>query len=106
MILALVLVVLLCLYVLVFEFINGFHDTANAVATVIYTRTLKPRVAVMWSGMRNMIGVLAGGTGVAVGIAKLLPLQVLLDGDFSHKVVYFSAIMLAAIVRNLYTWWK
>ncbi len=106
MILALVLIVLLCLYVLVFEFINGFHDTANAVATVIYTRSLKPRVAVMRSGMWNMLGVLLGGTGVAIGIAKLLPLQVLLDGDFNHKVVYFSAILLAAIIWNVYTWWK
>jgi phosphate/sulfate permease len=96
----------MCLYVLVFEFINGFHDSANAVATVIYTRSLKPRIAVMWSGMWNMFGVLVGWTTVAVGIAKLLPLQALLGWDFAHKIAYFSAIMIAAIARNIYTWYK
>ena len=50
-----------------FEFVNGFHDTANAVATVIYTNSLKPWVAVIWSGMMNALGVFLGGIGVAMG---------------------------------------
>lgn len=56
----------------VFEFVNGFHDTANAVATVIYTRSLKPYQAVIWSGFCNFLGVMFGGIGVAMGIIKLL----------------------------------
>ncbi len=59
-----------------FEFINGFHDTANAVATVIYTNSLKPWVAVIWSGIWNGIGVFAGGITVAMGISNLLPVEV------------------------------
>jgi len=55
-----------------FEFVNGFHDTANAVATVIYTNSLKPMAAVVWSGLWNFIGVLLGGIGVAMGIVKPL----------------------------------
>ena len=58
-----------------FEFVNGFHDTANAVATVIYTNSLKPWVAVIWSGVWNFLGVLAGGIGVAMSIVYLLPVE-------------------------------
>ena len=56
-----------------FEFVNGFHDTANAVATVIYTHTLKPTVAVVWSGCWNLIGVLTSTGAVAFGVIALLP---------------------------------
>src|SRR3954452_7254742 len=60
-----------------FEFINGFHDTANAVTTVIYTRTMRPTPAVVYSGVMNFLGVLLGGTGVAFSIVNLLPVDVL-----------------------------
>ena len=66
----------LCLLaVITFEFVNGFHDTANAVATVIYTKALKPMIAVPWSGAWNFLGVLLGGIAVAMGILKLIPLN-------------------------------
>src|SRR5438034_11729235 len=60
-----------------FEFINGFHDTANAVTTVIYTRTMRPTPTVIYSGVMNFLGVLLGGTGVAFGIVNLLPIELL-----------------------------
>ena len=70
----LTLVLIICLIAAcAFEFINGFHDTANAVATVIYTNSLKPSVAVIWSGIWNFIGVYFGGIAVAMGIVNLLP---------------------------------
>ena len=61
-----------------FEFVNGFHDTANAVATVIYTKTLKPWIAVIWSGMWNLIGVLVSSGAVAYGIVALLPVELVI----------------------------
>src|ERR1700742_5071571 len=61
------------LSVVCFEFVNGFHDTANAVATVIYTKALKPMVAVPWSGTFNFLGVMLGGVTVAMGVLKLVP---------------------------------
>ena len=64
---------------LAFEFVNGFHDTANAVATVIYTNALKPTQAVMWSGVWNLIGVLTSSTTVAFGVVALLPVDLLLN---------------------------
>ena len=62
-----------------FEFVNGFHDTANAVATVIYTHTLKPTPAVIWSGIWNLIGVLASSGAVAFGIVALLPVELVIN---------------------------
>ncbi len=73
---ALSLLLIFCIFcALVFEFINGFHDTANAVATVIYTHSLKPQVAVIWSGFWNFVGVNVGGIAVAIGIINLLPTE-------------------------------
>ncbi|MBT1688484.1 inorganic phosphate transporter, partial [Fulvivirgaceae bacterium PWU37] len=69
-----------------FEFVNGFHDTANAVATVIYTNSLKPWVAVIWSGCWNFLGVLFGGVGVAMGIVNLLPVESLIDQNIAHSI--------------------
>ena len=70
---SLTLLLLFCITAaLTFEFINGFHDTANAVATVIYTHSLKPRTAVIWSGIWNFIGVNVGGIAVAIGIINLI----------------------------------
>ena len=90
---------------LAFEFINGFHDTANAVATVIYTHSLKPRVAVIWSGIWNFIGVNVGGIAVAVGIINLLPLEALTDTNIYHNLSMILALIFTAIIWNIGTWY-
>src|ERR1700754_5276185 len=77
-----------------FEFVNGFHDTANAVATVIYTNSLKPWVAVVWSGVWNSFGVFAGGIAVAMGISNLLPVEVLTDPDLHHNIALILSLLL------------
>ena len=88
-----------------FEFVNGFHDTANAVATVIYTNSLKPAQAVIWSGICNFIGVFIGGIGVAMGIVKLLPIEALIDPDIYHNIALILALLFSAIFWNLGTWY-
>ena len=88
-----------------FEFVNGFHDTANAVATVIYTNTLRPWVAVVWSAFWNFIGVFAGGIGVAMAIVYLLPIEALIDQDVYHGIAMIGALLISAIVWNLGTWY-
>jgi PiT family inorganic phosphate transporter len=104
--LSLSLLLILCLLAAAaFEFINGFHDTANAVATVIYTNSLKPWVAVIWSAIWNAIGVFAGGIAVAMGITTLLPPELLLDTDIYHNVALILALLLTAILWNLGTWY-
>jgi len=92
-------------FVLVFEFINGFHDTANAVATVIYTKSLKPQTAVMLSGILNFAGVFFGGIGVAIGIINLLPTDALLQGDVWLGMSMVLALLLSAIIWNFGTWY-
>lgn len=100
------LILILCIIAACsFEFINGFHDTANAVATVIYTNSLKPTAAVVWSGICNFLGVLLGGITVAMGIVHLLPISVLIDQDLSHNVAMIMALLLSAIIWNLGTWY-
>jgi phosphate/sulfate permease len=88
-----------------FEFVNGFHDTANAVATVIYTNALRPWVAVIWSGFWNFIGVLTGGIGVAMGIVYLLPVESLVDQNVYHGIAMVGALIVAAIIWNVGTWY-
>lgn len=88
-----------------FEFINGFHDTANAVATVIYTHSLKPRVAVIWSGIWNFIGVNVGGIAVAIGIINLLPMEALTDTNVYHSIAMVLALIITAIIWNIGTWY-
>lgn len=88
-----------------FEFVNGFHDTANAVATVIYTNSLKPWFAVIWSGVWNFIGVFAGGIAVAVGIINLLPVETLIDQNLAHSLSMVMALLITAIFWNLLTWY-
>lgn len=88
-----------------FEFINGFHDTANAVATVIYTNSMKPTVAVVYSGLLNFTGVLLGGITVAMGIVNLLPMDALLDGDPYHGIAMVMALLISAIIWNFGTWY-
>jgi PiT family inorganic phosphate transporter len=88
-----------------FEFVNGFHDTANAVATVIYTHSLEPHVAVVWSGMWNFIGVLMSTGAVAFGIVSLLPVELILRVGSGAGFAMVFALLTAAIVWNLGTWW-
>ena len=88
-----------------FEFINGFHDTANAVATVIYTNSLKPTVAVVYSGLLNFLGVILGGISVAMGIVNLLPMEALVDANPYHGIALVSALLLSAITWNFGTWY-
>jgi len=88
-----------------FEFVNGFHDTANAVATVIYTNSLKPWVAVIWSGIWNFLGVLFGGVAVAIGIINLLPVETLVDQNTAHSLSMVLSLLLTAIFWNLLTWY-
>ncbi|WP_028454840.1 inorganic phosphate transporter [Chitinilyticum litopenaei] len=92
-------------FVLAFEFINGFHDTANAVATVIYTKAMPPQLAVFASGVFNFIGVMAGGLGVAYAIVHLLPVDLLLNVSSSHGLVMVFALLASAIIWNLGTWY-
>jgi len=100
-----ILLVICLLLACTFEFVNGFHDTANAVATVIYTNTLKPTYAVVWSGLINFIGVLTGGIGVAMGIVNLLPVETLTDSSLAHGMAMVFALLLSAIIWNLGTWY-
>ncbi|HEY5826073.1 MAG TPA: inorganic phosphate transporter, partial [Cyclobacteriaceae bacterium] len=88
-----------------FEFVNGFHDTANAVATVIYTNSLKPWVAVVWSGFFNFLGVILGGVSVAMGIVNLLPVESLVDQNLAHSMSMIMALLISAIFWNLLTWY-
>jgi len=100
------ILLVLCLFAACcFEFVNGFHDTANAVATVIYTNTLKPWVAVIWSGTWNFLGVFFGGISVAMGIVNLLPVETLVDQNIAHSLAMVMALLLTAIFWNLLTWY-
>jgi len=88
-----------------FEFVNGFHDTANAVATVIYTHTLKPTAAVVWSGIWNLIGVLTSSGAVAFGIVALLPVELVINiGSAAGFAMVFS-LLVSAITWNVGTWY-
>jgi len=88
-----------------FEFVNGFHDTANAVATVIYTNTLKPTVAVLWSGLCNLSGVLWSSGAVAFTIVGLLPVELVLNVGSGSGFAMVFALLISAIVWNLGTWY-
>ncbi len=88
-----------------FEFVNGFHDTSNAVATVIYTRALPANFAVVWSGMWNLAGVMWSSGAVAFGIVSLLPVELILQVGSSAGFAMVFALLIAAIVWNLGTWY-
>jgi PiT family inorganic phosphate transporter len=88
-----------------FEFVNGFHDTANAVATVIYTHSLEPHIAVMWSGVWNLIGVLLSSGAVAFAVVTLLPVELILKVGSGAGFAMVFALLVAAILWNLATWW-
>jgi len=87
-----------------FEFVNGFHDTANAVATVIYTHSLPAQVAVVWSGSLNLLGVLTSSGAVAFGIVSLLPVELILQVGSNAGFAMIFALLIAAIIWNLGTW--
>ncbi len=90
---------------LAFEFVNGFHDTANAVATVIYTHSMQPNLAVVWSGFFNFLGVLVSSGAVAFGIVSLLPVELILQVGSGAGFAMVFALLLAAIIWNLGTWY-
>ncbi len=84
-----------------FEFVNGFHDTANAVATVIHTHSLPTNVAVVWSGLFNFLGVLVSSGAVAFGMISLLPVELILQVGSSAGFAMVFALLIAAIIWNL-----
>jgi PiT family inorganic phosphate transporter len=88
-----------------FEFVNGFHDTANAVATVIYTHSLKPWIAVVWSGFCNLLGVLTSSGAVAFSIVALLPVELVLNVGSGAGFAMVFSLLLSAIIWNLGTWY-
>ncbi|MFN0037352.1 MAG: inorganic phosphate transporter [Saprospiraceae bacterium] len=100
-----ILLIVCLLAVCVFEAINGFHDTANAVATVIYTKTLPPVFAVIWSGIWNFIGAMFGGILVAMGMMKLMPLNDMMNIPLNENIAMVLAILVTAIAWNLGTWY-
>lgn len=99
------LLALALLIALGFEFVNGFHDTANAVATVIYTHSLEPNIAVVWSGICNLAGVLFSSGTVAFAIITLLPVELILQVSSGAGFAMVFALLIAAILWNLSTWW-
>src|SRR5262245_27911176 len=88
-----------------FEFVNGFHDTANAVATVIYTHSMTAQIAVVWSGLFNLLGVLASSGAVAYGIIALLPVELILQVGSGSGFAMVFALLIGAIIWNLGTWY-
>ncbi|MGD0511830.1 MAG: inorganic phosphate transporter [Terriglobales bacterium] len=99
------LLTLALLVALGFEFVNGFHDTANAVATVIYTHSLEPHIAVVWSGFWNFMGVLTSSGAVAFAIVSLLPVELILQVGSKGGFAMVFALLVAAIIWNLGTWY-
>jgi PiT family inorganic phosphate transporter len=103
--LAIGLLIFALLLVMAFEATNGFHDAANAVATVIYTKSLKPAQAVVWSGLMNFVGVLIGGISVAYALVELLPAEVLSPPSGGPAVGMLVALLISALFWNIGTWW-
>ena len=99
------LLILALVIALGFEFVNGFHDTANAVATVIYTHSLDPNIAVVWSGLCNLTGVLVSSGTVAFTVITLLPVELILQVSAGAGFAMVFALLIAAIIWNLSTWW-
>src|ERR1700756_2698364 len=93
------------LMALSFEFVNGFHDTANAVATVIYTHSLRPWIAVTWSGLWNLLGVLTSSGAVAFGVVALLPVELVLNVGSGAGFAMVFALLISAIIWNVGTWY-
>src|SRR5437588_11292694 len=102
---AIAILVVSLILVFAFEATNGFHDTANAVATVIYTNSLAPGPAVVWSGVMNFVGVLVGGIAVAYALIELLPAEVPSPPDGGPAVAMLVSLFIAALTWNIATWW-
>ncbi len=102
---SLLFLVLALLLALSFEFVNGFHDTANAVATVIYTNSLKPTYAVVWSGLWNLTGVLLSAGTVAFGILALLPVELVINVGSGAGFAMVFSLLISAIIWNVGTWY-
>jgi PiT family inorganic phosphate transporter len=100
-----IFLILALLMALSFGFVNGFHDTANAVATVIYTHSLRPVVAVVWSGFCNLMGVLTSSGAVAFGIVALLPVELVLNVGSGAGFAMVFALLISAIIWNVGTWY-
>jgi inorganic phosphate transporter, PiT family len=100
-----IFLILALLMALSFEFVNGFHDTANAVATVIYTHSLPPTVAVVWSGLWNLFGVLVSSGAVAFSILALLPVELVLNVGSGAGFAMVFALLISAIIWNVGTWY-
>jgi PiT family inorganic phosphate transporter len=103
-----VLFVICVLAVCIFEFANGFHDTANAVATVIYTGAMRPTYAVVWSGFFNFLGLIISGMfgyKVAMGIVNLLPLSDMINLSTGESVSLVLGMLLSGIFWNIGTWY-
>ncbi|MBL7825280.1 MAG: inorganic phosphate transporter [Saprospiraceae bacterium] len=100
-----VLLIVCLVAVCAFEAINGFHDTANAVATVIYTKTLPPVFAVVWAGFWNFLGAMLGGIAVAMGMTKLMPLADMMATPLNENIALVLSILITAIAWNLGTWY-
>jgi PiT family inorganic phosphate transporter len=103
--LAFALLVFALIMVILFEATNGFHDAANAVATVIYTKSLEPGQAIVLSGALNFVGVMAGGIAVAYALVELLPADVLSPPDGGPAVAMLLSLFIAALFWNIGTWW-
>ena len=103
--LAIGLLIFSLLLVIAFEATNGFHDAANAVATVIYTKSLTPGKAVVWSGLMNFVGVMVGGISVAYALVELLPAEVLSPPSGAPAVSMLVSLFVAALFWNIGTWW-
>jgi hypothetical protein len=103
--LAVALLIFCFVMVILFEATNGFHDAANAVATVIYTKSLAPVQAVVLSGLLNFSGVLLGGIAVAYALVELIPAEVLSPPDGGPAVGMLVALFAAALFWNIGTWW-
>ncbi|MEK1887981.1 MAG: inorganic phosphate transporter, partial [Phyllobacterium sp.] len=88
-----------------FEFVNGFHDTANAVATVIYTNSMPAEFAVIWSGFFNFLGVMTASGAVAFGIISLLPVELIMQVGSGAGLAMVFSLLAAAIIWNLGTWY-
>jgi PiT family inorganic phosphate transporter len=100
-----ILLLMALVFALGFEVVNGFHDTANAVATVIYTNSLKPTVAVVWSGLWNFLGVLFSSGAVAFGVVSLLPVELVLNVGSAAGMAMVFALLVSAILWNVGTWY-
>jgi inorganic phosphate transporter, PiT family len=103
--LAIGLLIFALIMVIMFEATNGFHDAANAVATVIYTKSLQPGQAVVLSGVMNFVGVLVGGIAVAYALVELLPAEVLSPPDGGPAIAMLVSLFVAALSWNIGTWW-